>query len=525
MKYKALFRILLLLVLVTLVHGAVQATAQTNEAAWPLSGAAAPDLVIPGEMVVKLKPGFEIAALAELNNLFAVAAIERLFPNASDSFAQIYRLKLDPASDVWHVALAYAEHPAVAYAEPNMRAWLTGGPNDPLVSTQWNLHNVGQTGGAPDADVDAREAGAFYLEHPPVYDPVVAILDTGVDYNHPDLAAAMLPGYDFLGDDADPMDMEGHGTGTASIVGAGINNGVGLAGLCPNCSILPVRVGAWVVHFGSIEVAEGIMYAANPAQGNADIISMSLGGTCSDLWTDAVDYAHDQDVFMVAAAGNYTLVVVYPAAYPRVMAAGATDHYDDVPWWVPILGAIEMYAPGVDVPVADLGNGYDTMTGTSSATPHLAATAGLLLGQNPNLTVPELRQIIINTGDEKGSFLNRYYRLNTFQAILQADSPPGNPYDPGHEQCQIIPLAPQRAAFEQAVADFDARLTGQPLATLLQRHRLQIAALLMANSDLFEHALSVEKDPALWKTLLSGLAQKASPVLQEELQNLIDTTL
>lgn len=499
--------------------------ADTSQSILPPSTASADELVVPGEMVVKLKNNFQVSALTTLNDQFKVDSIEPVFPAATDSLAQIYRLKVAADADVWSMALAYAQHPAVAYAEPNLRAWLFPSieARDPLLRRQWNLNNVGQTGGTPDADVDAREAAVYYIQNPPVYNPVVAVLDTGVDYNHPDLAAAMLPGYDFVSDDADPMDTNGHGTGTSSIIGARYNNGIGIAGLCPNCSILPVRVGTWVVHFGSIEVAEGIFYAADPQQGNADIISMSLGGTCSDLWTDAVDYAYGQDVFMVAAAGNYTVVVVYPAAYPRVMVAGATDHNDDIPWWVPSIGSIDMYAPGVDVPVADWGGSYDTMTGTSSATPHIAATAALLLGQNPALTTPDMRQIIVNTGDQIGNFLFPHSRLNVAQAIVLADTPPANPYNPPHEDCAAIPIGPYRAAFAQAVNQLDAQLGGQPLADLLQRHRIQIGALLMTNADLLQLAQDVTKDTTVWASLLSGLAGKANPDLRYDLLNLLST--
>jgi hypothetical protein len=412
-----------------------------------------------------------------------------------------------------------------------MRAWLTARPNDPLVSTQYNLHNTGQTGGVPDADVDAAEARRFYIDHPPTYDPVVAFLDTGVELDHPDLASHLLGGIDFLGDDDDPSDTDGHGTGTASIVGAGLDNAEGIAGLCPNCMIRPVRVGSWVVHFGSAEVAEGIVYAADPARGGADVISMSLGGTCSDLWTDAVDYAFGQDVLLVAAAGNYTGVVVYPAAYPRVIGVGATDHRDQVPWWVPVIGTIDLYAPGVDVPVAARSASYATMTGTSAATPHVAGTAALVRGQNPGLTGREIRQIIVDSADRKGSFLSRYLRLNTYRAMLRAQSPPASPVDPPHESCQFIPLsAAQRAAVGRIVADADYRSQGSlALRDVLHRHRIQTGALVTVNPELTRLALEAAdatKTPAAGaeglRRLLEALSVHGSADLRADLQPMVN---
>ena len=458
-------------------------------AAQPLRAA---DLCVPGELVVKIRPGRHIAELADLNGRFLVQSAEAIFPSATSDLRYIYRLKVEARTDLWHMGIQYARHPGVAYAEPNMRTWLAARPNDPLLPTQYNLHNIGQTGGVRDADVDAAETLRFYINNPPTYEPVVAMLDTGVELDHPDLVGHLLSGFDFLDDDDDPSDTDGHGTGTASIVAAQLHNAEGIAGLCPNCMIRPVRVGSWVVHFGSVEVAEGIIYAADPTQGGADVISMSLGGTCSDLWTDAVDYAFDQDVLMVAAAGNYTLVVVYPAAYPRVMAVGATDDRDQVPWWVPLIGTIDMHAPGVGVPVAERFASYGDMTGTSSATPHVAATAALLWGQNPSLTPREIRQIIGDSADRKGGFFNRYLRLNSHQAILRAQNPPASPIDPPHENCQLLPLSTaQRAAVGRVVAEVDYSHGSLALRDVLHRHRIQIGALVTVNPELTQLALEV----------------------------------
>ena len=499
-----------LLIVPILVLGPLVAVAGATDApaAEPLR---AVDLYVPGQLVVKVRPGRPLTDLADLNARFHVQAADAVFPSATSDLRSIYRLKVEAGTDLWHMALQYARHPAVAYAEPNMRAWLAARPNDPLLSTQYNLHNIGQTGGVPDADVDAAEMLRFYIDNPPIYDPVVAILDTGVQLDHPDLVGHLLSGIDFLDDDDDPSDTYGHGTGTASIVAALPNNAEGISGLCPNCRIRPVRVGTFVVHFGSVEVAEGIFYAADPARGAADVISMSLGGTCSDLWTDAVDYAFDQDVLMVAAAGNYTVVVVYPAAYPRVMAVGATDDRDQVPWWVPVIGRIDMYAPGVRVPVAERFGSYGKMTGTSSATPHVAGTAALLRGQNPSLTAREIRQIIGDSADQKGGILNRYRRLNAHQAILRAQNPPASPINPPHEDCQLIPLpANQRAAVDRVVAEVDFAHRGLALRDAVDRHRIQIGALVTVNPELTRLALEVAD------------AAKATPAGTDALRRLLE---
>lgn len=490
----------------------------------------AASLYVPGELIVKLTPEAArtlkqtgaVAGLAGLNQTYQVAAMTPLFPNATEQLAKayqiqnIYVLQVPESVDIWQMAAAYAAHPAVVYAEPDQRVWFADlpladqfatdqvqGTADPLYAQQWSLNNTGQTGGSYDADVDMEEVYTYLASHPPVYNPTVAMLDTGVDLNHEDLRNKVLPGYDFVSDDFDPSDTDGHGTGTASIVGAETNNNVGMAGVCPNCRILPMRVGTWVVHFGSREVAEGIYYASNPAYGNADVISMSLGGTCSDLWTDAVNYAYDQNVIMVSAAGNLTgPIVVYPAKYERVLAISATDKYDDFAWWSAFGPEIDVSAPGQAVLVADRYDNYGTMTGTSSATPHVAGTAALLLGQNPSLTNAQMRQIIRASADPKGfpgyDWFYGYGRLNAYTAILQAQNPPGSSYDPPAEtNCEVIPIfanlpgpTANMTLGEMATLLKNANAV-TAVAPLLHQHRGQLAALIVANSDLTQQLTSL----------------------------------
>ncbi|MCA9973355.1 MAG: S8 family serine peptidase, partial [Anaerolineales bacterium] len=476
----------------------------------------AAELLLPGQLVVRLTPAAAAAwrqhgrlpALAGLNEAYRVTAVSPLLAGAAEAatagpLADVFLLTVPRSVDLWQMAADYAAHPAVVYAEANQRVWLWDVPGaapdataDPNYALQWSLNNTGQTGGTPDADIDMDEVYTFLAGSPPVYDPIIAVLDTGIELNHPDLDAKLLPGYDFVSRDNDPSDTDGHGTGTASVVAAETDNGVGMAGVCPNCLIRPFRVGTWVVHFGSVEVARGIYYAAHPGYGNADIISMSLGGFCSDLWADAVNYAYNQDVLMVAAAGNYTgPVVVFPAKFERVMAISATDHNDDVPTWSAFGSSIDVAAPGQDVPVADRGGSYDTMTGTSSATPHVAGLAGLLLGQNPSLSNDQLRQIIRayaqNLGLPGFDWFYGYGRINAYETILQAQNPPGSTYDPGPDICTPLALLadlPGSPAAKEALAAVTPALAETALAAdaaaQLQRHKAQIAALVLANPPL-----------------------------------------
>jgi hypothetical protein len=224
---------------------------------------------------------------------------------------------------------------------------------------------------------------------------------------------------------------------------------------------------------------------------------------------------------MVAAAGTYTFVVVYPAAYPRVMSIGATDDRDEVPWWVPRLGPIDLHAPGDAVPVAERFASYGVMTGTSSATPHVAATAGLLLGQNPGLTAGESRRILVTSADTKGRLLNRFQRLNAHRAMLRAESPPNSPIDPPHESCQLLPLsAARRAAVDRLLDE-----AHPSLRRTLHRHRIQVGALVTANPGLARLVIDVARagrpTPAATRALrgfLRALSALGSADLQADLQ-------
>ncbi|MBX3014754.1 MAG: peptidase S8 [Caldilineaceae bacterium] len=261
---------------------------------------------------------------------------------------------------------------------------------------------------------------------------IIAVLDSGINPQHPEFQDRLLPGYDVINQDNEPTDDHGHGTHTAGIIAAGIDNGIGMAGVCPGCSLLPVKVlnqnnaGTWA------GVAEGILYATD---NGARVINLSLGAAVSSITVEsAIAYAAEHDVFIVAAAGNMgTERAFYPAALEHVVAVSATDAKDQR-WVLSNYGAyIDVAAPGYAVysTYYDLGNyygGYTYMSGTSMAAPHVAGLAGLLLSQNADRSADELYQIITSTAD-KVSSLNfdpsfGYGRINAARALAYGVTPP-----------------------------------------------------------------------------------------------------
>jgi subtilisin family serine protease len=418
----------------------------------------------PHEFIVKVKQNkaFLSPSLTALNEKHQVYAVEKVFNNAEGTILDnIYLLHVSIGSDILSIVKEYASCPDVVYAEPNGIACFCGIPNDTNFSHQWYLHNTGQViwnniSGTPDADIDAPEAWDIETGSPGV---IVSIVDTGIDDTHPDLATKIwnntdeIPGngidddhngyiddgmgWDFVSNDNAPKDGFGHGTMCSGIAGAVTNNGIGLAGVCCKCTILPIKVlddtgsGPWV------NISRGIKYATD---NGADVISMSLGGyDPSDVLRDAVNYAYGKGVFVCAAAGNYNdYVEFYPAAYDNVTAVAATDHNDcrvtpeNWGWGSNYGDWVDITAPGnliySTMPTYYVymnGNGYDYSQnysfggGTSFATPQVAGVAALLLSKDPSLTPDEVKELICGGTDPYSS--TEYIgtgRLNAQKALI-----------------------------------------------------------------------------------------------------------
>lgn len=257
---------------------------------------------------------------------------------------------------------------------------------------------------------------------------IIAVLDTGLQLSHPEFAGRIIPGYDFVNNDADPMDDNGHGTHATGIAAAGINNGIGMGGVCPGCRVMPVKVlnqnnaGTWS------GVANGILYAADHG---AKVINLSLGAAVSSQTLEsAIAYAEAKGVLVVAAAGNMGVErEFYPAAIESVVAVSATDSQDRH-WSLSNYGSyIDVAAPGYAIfsTYHDTNNyyhGYTYMSGTSMASPFVAGLAGLLFSQNTDRTAIEVMHLIVSTTDQIGTSEEVAYfgkgRINVARALAVA---------------------------------------------------------------------------------------------------------
>lgn len=302
-----------------------------------------------------------------------------------------------PAGRELQLVEALSRNPAVEYAEPD--ELVTASSDDTYFGSQYALQNVGQeftntagtktvAGGAKDADVDAVEAWTVTTGA----GKRVAIIDSGVAINHPDISSKVVERANFsdktiVGDE--DYDKYGHGTHVAGIVAATRDNAMGVAGVCPDCAILDAKVLNDSGSGSSSGIAKGIDWAASHG---AKVINMSLGQRVSSRTLEAaVNNAWNAGVVIVAAAGNAgTQAQVYPGAYPNVIAVAATDNRDMKASFSTYGKWVDVAAPGVSVystfPTypSTLGVqngrsvGYDIESGTSMASPIVAATAALV---------------------------------------------------------------------------------------------------------------------------------------------------
>jgi len=233
----------------------------------------------------------------------------------------------------------------------------------------------------------------------------IAVIDTGIDYNHPDLDGNYQGGIDFVNDDSDPMDDRGHGTHVAGTIGAE-DNDFGVVGVAPDANLYGVKVLSSTGSGYTSDVIAGVQWART---NNMHIITMSLGSdTYSQAFKDAVDAAYADGILIVAAAGNDGNRpgkgdnVDYPGAYDSVIAVAATDSKDKRAPWSSTGPKVELSAPGVSILSTYPDNSYATGSGTSMAAPHVTGVAALIMESDPSLSNVQVRSLLQSTAIDLG---------------------------------------------------------------------------------------------------------------------------
>ena len=323
----------------------------------------------------------------------------------------------------------------VKYVELNRIVYACYIPNDPLYQRQWNLWNI-STGIKAGSPPNLPPTPSAWDVEKGDKNVIIAIVDTGIQYNHEDLnysndgTIKYVYGYDWVDMDDDPLSLEAHGTQCTGIATAVMDNGIGIAGIAPNCRFISERVMRIVPPFGlprglTWNISRGIMDAADPEVGDpdaavhgADVISMSFGSPVpSKFGRNATLYASSLGCILVAAAGNFADEGIhYPAAYPWVIAVGATNQQNfRAPFsnWGPEL---ELVAPGVAIMTTVPLDDYGPLTGTCAATSHVAGVAALVKSRaerwplEPLATDPwyhlnnnQIRQVLVQSAVDLGS--------------------------------------------------------------------------------------------------------------------------
>lgn len=337
----------------------------------------------------------------------------------------------------------------VAYVEPNHVVTVAATPSDPDFARLWGLHNTGQTGGTADKDVDAPEAWDLATGDGSV---VVAVTDTGVDFTHPDLSAQRWvnpldpvngadddgnglqddwSGWDWVNDDNSPFDDNRHGTHVAGTIGATGNNGVGVVGVSWNVRIMALK---FLSSAGSGTTADAIAATLYAADHGADVASNSWGGGPYDqALLDAIEYGASRGMLFVAAAGNDAsnndTTASYPASYrsDAVLAVAATDHDDGMAFFSNYgAKSVDLGAPGVGIYSTVPGNSYESLDGTSMATPHVSGAAALVKDRFPGATLYGIKALLMNTVDPAASLAGRTVsggRLNVGTALVCDNQP------------------------------------------------------------------------------------------------------
>ena len=404
---------------------------------------------VPGRLLVRFRPNVSTAAKAGVHADLG-STVRARFQSVRD----LELVDLAAGKDVFSAIREYRQRPDVLYAEPDFRVYATDNvPNDPLFSLTWGLRNLGDQNGVAGADIRATLAWQLSTGSPSV---VVGQLDTGVNYNHPDLAANIFQntpecnsngfdndgngyindchGINLVGDGSqnDPFDYIGHGTHTAGTMGALGNNGIGVAGVNWQVAILPCKFIGFDGGTASAAI-QCLDYMVWMKEHGTNIVATnnSWGGRgYSQALYDAIEGQMREGILFIAAAGNGDIYdnssdndvnPVYPAAYdlPNIVTVAATDRRDNLAWFSNVgRRSVHLGAPGVSV-VSTMGEAYQELSGTSMATPHVTGSAALLEAFNPSLDWIGIKNLMMAGGDTNPNLLSTVSqnRLNVYGAM------------------------------------------------------------------------------------------------------------
>lgn len=388
---------------------------------------------VSGEFIVKIKPGLrlqEAQILSTLQKSLKTSAVLSLNKFITDSSLQKIRISKD--SDLQKAIELLKKNPAIAYAEPNYiyHAFDDGTPNDTDFQKLWGMKNLGQADSGGQIGTVGADINVLPLWQKGITgnsNVLVAVIDTGIDWDHPDLAKHIytnpgevgansingkdddgngfiddVHGWNFAAKNNNSRDDHGHGSHVSGTIGGVANNALGVAGVNWDVSLLPVK---FLTASGSGTLADAVDAINYAHLMKVQIMSNSWGGGgFSQAMQDAIQAAKKDGILFIAAAGNDSsdndTAPAYPASYPvdNVISVAATDNQDHLASFSNYgLRTVHVAAPGVKIYSTIKGGAYDTYSGTSMATPHVAGIAALLMSAHPEWSIAEIKDRLVKT--------------------------------------------------------------------------------------------------------------------------------
>ena len=351
------------------------------------------------------------------------------------SLHQYYEINFNRSIDFDEIYQLIISNSDIINVEPVYRKKMNIEPNDQYYQDQWAHQNNGQAVsysgsyvGTPDCDTDTNEAWNISTGNS---SSTIAILDTGVSA-HSEFTGRLIGGYNFISNNTNASDDQGHGTSCAGIAAARGNNSSGIAGVCWDCLIMPVKVLDSGGYGDDTGISNGIQWAAD---NGADVISMSLGGGGYVSYTETViNYATEIGSIVIAASGNDNSgSLSYPSGYENCISVGAlspcnerksTSSCDGENFWGSNYGSgLDFLAPGVRIHTTTMSGGYtSTFNGTSSACPHAAGIAGLIRSESNNISAYDVRLLMQQSSDDLGGVgydvQTGYGRVNAYNSLF-----------------------------------------------------------------------------------------------------------
>lgn len=389
----------------------------------------------------------------EIESVHGLVSIDDLDNADPQSVADEYRRMTDfveyaePNNEI-NLEPVYGKHSNDPGSEDESELLAGNLPNDPMFTEQWSLANTGQRGGTTKADINAllawdqKTTGSEKV--------VVAVLDSGVDYRHPDLIQNMWVrpadmdsyfdeqlgvvndeyGYDAVTNSGDPMDDNGHGTHCAGIIGADGNNGIGIAGINWRVQIMPLKFISRTGSGTTKDAIEAINYVINRKKAgvNVRIISASWGSTQkSKALGDVIRKAGEEGILFIAASGNSSADADksphYPASYdlPNIISVAALNRNDELASFSNYgLKRVHVAAPGAEILSTWLNGDFREASGTSMATPTVSGVAALVLSVEPKLSMEDLRERLFKSVDKLPALSGKIAtggRINAARAV------------------------------------------------------------------------------------------------------------